>query len=183
MTVARQGELAGHMRSVRLTKGARKPLAYRSTSWARLASHIHTRTRPRSRWRSEGAEGGRVNGNLSPSRAIVLGVDRLLIALLAGIFGVVIGLSAPSVIGQVSEPDPTPRPTAAPLVLTRPPTPVPPPPTLSVPPTPVPPPIPPTPAVRVWTIPLAGGGEMKVVASDRAAAINNVKSSGAVPAD
>jgi hypothetical protein len=41
----------------------------------------------------------------------------------------------------------------------------------------------PTSTTRTFIIPLAGGGEMKVVANDEAAARNNVKSAGATPAN
>ena len=41
----------------------------------------------------------------------------------------------------------------------------------------------PTPVVHTFVVALQGGGEMRVVAVDEAAARNNVKSSGATPAD
>jgi hypothetical protein len=41
----------------------------------------------------------------------------------------------------------------------------------------------PTPVVHTFVVALQGGGEMRVLAVDEAAGRNNVKSSGATPAD
>jgi hypothetical protein len=79
---------------------------------------------------------------------------------------------------------PEPAPTPVRLVVARPSAPQ-----NSVPPTLVPPPPPPTltlaptPVVHTFVVALQGGGEMRVLAVDEAAARNNVKSSGATPAD
>jgi hypothetical protein len=70
-----------------------------------------------------------------------------------------------TVVHDFVDPVTTPRPTETALVLTRPGEPLP----------------GPTPATRSFTIPLKGGGAMTVTASDRAAAINNVKSQGGEP--
>jgi|SRR5215467_10154594 len=123
-----------------------------------------------------------------------------MLVVLAGVAGLLIGLLGPSCVptmqairqAQQAWLDPaatTPLPTTTPtgLNLTRPAVAQ-----TAVPPTlrpasaatavPLAPPAP-TPAVRVFVIPLKGGGEMHVVAGDEAAARNNVKSSGADPAD
>jgi hypothetical protein len=85
-----------------------------------------------------------------------------------------------TVVHDFVDPVTTPRPTETALVLTRPSntqaTLAPP--TLTRPGEPLPGP---TPATRSFTIPLKGGGAMTVTASDRAAAINNVKSQGGEP--
>lgn len=125
--------------------------------------------------------------------------DRLVIALLSGLVGLIFGLFAPGLIPATQgiapaeqawlNPDvPTSTPTVA-VVLTRPvaaQTAVPP--TLQAPTTrptstPVPQSQPEPPTARTFIIPLAGGGEMKVVANDEAAARNNVRSQGGVPAN
>jgi hypothetical protein len=79
---------------------------------------------------------------------------------------------------------PQPAPTPVRLVVARPSAPQ-----ASVPPTLVPPPPPPTPTlaptpvVHTFVVALQGGGEMRVLAVDEAAARNNVKSSGPTPDD
>lgn len=133
-------------------------------------------------------------------------MERLLLVLLSGCVGIIIGLFGPTLFGPAqqavrSEQDwlypitPTPAPTSVPLVLPRPTaaqTGVPP--TLRPfaaatapppPPTPVPAIVPGAqpPSAHTFTIRLQGGGEMTVVANDEAAARNNVKSQGGVPAD
>jgi hypothetical protein len=125
-------------------------------------------------------------------------MERLVIALLAGLLGFLIGLLAPGVIpgaehiapAEQAWLNPPPRPTNPPvpvLVSQRavaaqtavPPTVTPPTPTVAAPP-----PTPePTPAVRTFVIRLEGGGDMTVVANDEAAARNNVKSQGGTPAN
>src|SRR5262245_33063716 len=117
--------------------------------------------------------------------------ERLVLALLAGTAGVLLGLFAPSIlpiardIRQAEQtfleaPPPPPAPTPFTLPTARPIVQATVPPTLVAAPTPTPDP---TPKVRTWVIPLEGGGEMRVLATDEEAARNNVKSSGAVPAD
>jgi hypothetical protein len=138
-------------------------------------------------------------------------VERLLIALLSAIFGLVIGLLAPGLFQQTQDvhnadqyfldaPAPAPTPTSPGLTLVpRAAAPV-----TSVPPTLVPPtaaptrtPVPTTsvrldnpppestntPVSRTFVIRLRGGGDMTVNAQDFASAVNNVKSTGADPAD
>jgi hypothetical protein len=121
--------------------------------------------------------------------------ERLLLALLSCAAGILIGLFAPGFLPaaqdmRVAERDwladatPQPAPTPVPLVVARPSaaqTSVPP--TLVPPPPPPKPTLPPTPVVHTFVVALQGGGEMRVVAVDEAAARNNVKSSGATPAD
>ena len=121
--------------------------------------------------------------------------ERLLLALLSCVAGILIGLFAPGFLPAAQEmrlaerdwleaATLPPAPTSVPLVVARPSAPQ-----TSVPPTLVPPPPPPkptlapTPVVHTFVIPLQGGGEMRVLAVDEAAARNNVKSSGATPAD
>jgi hypothetical protein len=128
--------------------------------------------------------------------------ERFVLALLSLVVGLLIGLLAPGVIPGASDiapaerawlnpTRPTPESTVV-VVVTLPKvaaaqTAVPP--TLTPPggrpePTPEPGAAPePTSTTRTFIIPLAGGGEMKVVANDEAAARNNVKSAGAVPAN
>ena len=131
--------------------------------------------------------------------------ERFVLALLSLVVGLLIGLLAPGVIPGASDIAPAerawlnptrptpessaavtlPRVTAAQTAV---------PPTLTPPraSTPGRPPEPtlepgatpePTSTTRTFIIPLAGGGEMKVVANDEAAARNNVKSAGGVPAN
>ena len=127
--------------------------------------------------------------------------DRLVIALLSGLVGLLIGLFAPGLIpgtqdiapaeqAWLNPAQPTPAPTTALLprqvaaVTAIPPT-------LTAPPrpptsTPAPDPEPALPTAvtaRTFVIQLAGGGEMKVVANDEAAARNNVREQGGVPAN
>jgi hypothetical protein len=131
--------------------------------------------------------------------------ERFVLALLSLVVGLLIGLLAPGVIPGASDiapaerawlnpTRPTPESTVG-VVVTLPKvaaaqTAVPP--TLTPPQAPGRPPEPtpepgaapePTSTTRTFIIPLAGGGEMKVVANDEAAARNNVKSAGAVPAN
>jgi hypothetical protein len=117
-----------------------------------------------------------------------------LIAFLAGVLGLVIGVFSPLFFVPAQQarqaeqafldpPTQTPAPTSVPLVLPRPQvaqTAIAPPPTLfpSGTVTPVA-----TPVVHTFVIPLRGGGEMAVLANSEDAARNNVKSSGATPAD
>jgi hypothetical protein len=122
-------------------------------------------------------------------------LDRLIIAVLASVLGVLIGLLSPSLVPLGNEarqaqqawlnpPTRTPSPTSLSLTVVRPvvgQTAVPP--TLTVPPPPPTATPEPTPSVRSFVIPLKDGGEMNVNATDRAAAVNNVKSSGATPAE
>jgi len=132
-------------------------------------------------------------------------MERLLIALLAGCTGIIIGLFGPTLFGPAQQAveteqnwlyplTPTPASTQAPLVLPRATaaqTAVPPtlkpftPPQALPPPTPVPAVVPgiQPPSAHTFVIPLKGGGEMTVVANDEAAARNNVKSQGGIPAD
>jgi hypothetical protein len=121
--------------------------------------------------------------------------ERLLLALLSCAAGILIGWFAPGFLRgaqdiQVAEPEfleaatPLPKPTPVPLVVARPSAPqnnVPP--TLAPPPPPATPTPAPTPVVHTFVVALEGGGEMRVLAVDEAAARNNVKSSGATPAD
>lgn len=121
--------------------------------------------------------------------------ERLLLALLSCAAGILIGLFAPGFLPNAQEvrlaerdwleaATPQPAPTPVPLVVARPIAPQ-----TSVPPTLAPPPPPPTPTlvptpvVHTFVVALRGGGEMRVLAVDEAAARNNVKSSGATPAD
>ena len=121
--------------------------------------------------------------------------ERLLLALLSCAAGILIGLFAPGFLPgaqemRLAERDwlgaatPQPAPTSVRLVVARPIAPQ-----TGVPPTLVPPPPPPTPTlaptpvVHTFVVALQGGGEMRVLAVDEAAARNNVKSSGATPAD
>ena len=121
--------------------------------------------------------------------------ERLLLALLSCAAGILIGLFAPVFLPgaqemRLAERDwleaatPQPAPTSVRLVVARPSAPQ-----TSVPPTLVPPPppqrrrSPPRRSCTRSSLPLQGGGEMRVVAVDEAAARNNVKSSGATPAD
>ena len=121
--------------------------------------------------------------------------ERLLLVLLSVAAGILIGLFLPGWLPgaqemRLAERDwldaatPQPAPTPVRLVVARPSAPQ-----TSVPPTLVPPPPPPTPTlaptpvVHTFVVALEGGGEMRVLAVDEAAARNNVKSSGATPAD
>jgi len=121
--------------------------------------------------------------------------ERLLLAVLSCAVGILIGLFAPGFLPgaqemQLAQRDwleaetPQPAPTPERLVLARPIAPqtsVPP--TLAPPPPPPTPTLAPTPVVHTFVIALQDGGEMRVLAVDEAAARNNVKSSGATPAD
>jgi len=118
--------------------------------------------------------------------------ERLLIAFLSGTVGVLIGLFSPALIPAAQQaqqmqqawldpPTRTPAPTPLTLSVSRPAiSQTAAPPTLQAVPTATPEP---TPPVRTFVIALEGGGEMRVVATDRASARNNVRSAGAVPAD
>jgi hypothetical protein len=128
--------------------------------------------------------------------------ERFLLALLSGLVGLLVGLLAPGVIpgaqdiaaaeqAWLNPIQATPAPTAI-LALPRASavqTAVPPTlqaaPTASRPSTPTPEAATPPEQVtaRTFVIRLAGGGEMKVVANDEAAARNNVRSTGATPAN
>jgi hypothetical protein len=124
-------------------------------------------------------------------------VDRLMIAVLAGIFGLIVGLLAPGLLPvaqDVREAEnvflnpPTPGPPPTPTGLANVPrtiaVPTSVPPTLTRPAKPLAPLATATqPTVQTFVIKLKGGGEMHVNASDLDAAINNVKASGAIPAD
>ena len=115
--------------------------------------------------------------------------DRILLALLAFIVGVLVGVFSP--LSQLNQPEQTfinpPTPTSATIAtLTVPRAVVVPntvPPTLARPPTSTPGPSPTPEPAHTYVIKLRGGGEMTVVATDLASALNNVKEQGGDPAD
>jgi len=127
--------------------------------------------------------------------------ERVLLVLLSLVVGLLVGLLAPGVFPAAQDiapaerawlnpTRPTPEPTAVVIALPRvaaPQTAVPP--TLTLPRAPTSAPAPPAPTpeptstTRTFVIALAGGGEMKVVANDEAAARNNVRSQGGTPAN
>ena len=134
-------------------------------------------------------------------------MDRLIVALLAGIFGFLLGLFAPGFVPAAQEArqaesifldvaTSAPAPTRTPVGIAAVPRTVPaqtqiPPTLIPATPRPTSTPLPtetlrpdtPTPVSRTFTIKLRGGGEMTVNAQNEEAARNNVKSSGAIPAD